>query len=371
MNLLKLLSNLPGWRTHRKLVVIESDDWGSLRAPIPGGLKKMKDLDLPIGGAAGVVYNKYDDLADKEDLESLFDVLQSIRDSNQKTAVLTAISLVANPDFERIEHNNFEKYYYKTLPEYLQIKKRDGVWDLWKEGQHHRLFVPEFHGREHLNVPAWMRALKKNDTLTKAGFKHQFWGFRSQDKSFFRYQGAFDLQVPEDLIVQHEILKDGLALFEKLHQRKASVFVPPNGPINNALEKTAAQYGIQYISSPKIQHEVFGHGKTKKNFRYLGKKNTHQQVFLTRNAFFEPSSPLKTDWIDACLKDVETAFKFNKPATISSHRVNYIGVHDQNNRKKSLKALQKLLKQIINKWPEVEFLTSAELGDIIRNTKSN
>jgi predicted RNA-binding protein with PIN domain len=27
----KTLSNLPGWRTSRKIVVIESDDWGSLR----------------------------------------------------------------------------------------------------------------------------------------------------------------------------------------------------------------------------------------------------------------------------------------------------------------------------------------------------
>lgn len=27
------LLNIPGWRTNRKIVVIESDDWGSIRMP--------------------------------------------------------------------------------------------------------------------------------------------------------------------------------------------------------------------------------------------------------------------------------------------------------------------------------------------------
>ena len=30
-NIIKNLSNLPGWRTDRKIVVLESDDWGSIR----------------------------------------------------------------------------------------------------------------------------------------------------------------------------------------------------------------------------------------------------------------------------------------------------------------------------------------------------
>ena len=32
-NALRNLSNLPGWRTSRKIVVIESDDWGTIRMP--------------------------------------------------------------------------------------------------------------------------------------------------------------------------------------------------------------------------------------------------------------------------------------------------------------------------------------------------
>ena len=33
MNIRRTLAALPGWRTKRKLIVLESDDWGSIRMP--------------------------------------------------------------------------------------------------------------------------------------------------------------------------------------------------------------------------------------------------------------------------------------------------------------------------------------------------
>ena len=38
-------SNIPGWRTKRKIVVIESDDWGSIRMP---SLKVFETLNQVI-----------------------------------------------------------------------------------------------------------------------------------------------------------------------------------------------------------------------------------------------------------------------------------------------------------------------------------
>jgi len=368
MSILKSLSNIPGWRTKRKIVVIESDDWGSLRAPSGDGLKKMQDLGLPLGNKEGIRFNKYDDLASSDDLASLFEVLESVKDSKGHSAVLTPLCLVANPDFQKIEKNHFKKYYYHTFLESLELQNKSNAWKLWQEGYQNKLFIPEFHGREHLNVAAWMRDLQKNDNATMQGFKHKFWGFR-QKEGAISYQAAFDLQFQSDLAVQQDILKDGLVLFEKLHGRKAKFFVPPNGPFHHTLEKVAALAGIEYMSTPKIHHEPLGNGKTKKHFRYIGKKNIHQQLYLTRNAFFEPSSIRKTDWVDACLHEIKTAFKFSKPATISSHRVNYIGEHDATNRTNSLMQLSKLLKQIKTNWPDVEFMSSSELGYVITNNR--
>ena len=87
-------------------------------------------------------------------------------------------------------------------------------------------------------------------------------------------------------------------------------------------------------------------------------------MYITRNCFFEPSDKSK-DWLTSCLADIDNAFKWNKPAVISSHRVNYVGSLNEKNRKIGLEQLRTLLNTVIKKWPEVEFMTSSELGDLI------
>ena len=59
------------------------------------------------------------------------------------------------------------------------------------------------------------------------------------------------------------------------------------------------------------------------------------------------------------------AFKFHKPAIISTHRVNYIGVHDGSNRMNGLNNLRRLLANIRKTWPDIEFMTTDQLGYII------
>ena len=54
-----------------------------------------------------------------------------------------------------------------------------------------------------------------------------------------------------------------------------------------------------------------------------------------------------------------------KPVIISSHRLNYIGYIDSNNREKNLKLFRELLQQIVKYWPDVEFISSDKLADII------
>ena len=65
------------------------------------------------------------------------------------------------------------------------------------------------------------------------------------------------------------------------------------------------------------------------------------------------------------MSDIAIAFKWNKPAIISSHRVNYIGSLNPANRSHGLKHLEDLIQQIVRKWSNVEFMTSSELGTLI------
>lgn len=100
----KELYNMIGWRTNRHLVVIESDDWGSIRTPS----REVYDTFLREGVRVdNDAYCRYDGLATKEDLMRLFEVLQSVRDKNGRPAVLTANTLSENPVFDKIRESGF------------------------------------------------------------------------------------------------------------------------------------------------------------------------------------------------------------------------------------------------------------------------
>jgi hypothetical protein len=355
------IKNMIGKSFKEKYLIIESDDWGSIRMPSKEIYHKLKSKGLDLGVGESERYNLTDTLASSQDFEALFEVLRKHKDANNNHPVFTAISVVANPDFEKIKQNNFQSYFFEPFTETLNKYNRSDAINLWKQGKEENLFIPEFHAREHLNVEVWMRMLRNNDSHTRIGLDHGCWGFLTNAPYGISYQASFELEYPDDVINQKEILASGLDLFEQIHGYKASYFVPPNGPINNKLEDIAFQKQIKYIGASKVQMETLGHGKWKKNYHWLGQKNKNGQSYITRNAFFEPNAPAN-DWVSSCLKDIDYAFKWNKPAVISSHRTNYIGSLDEENRSKSLKQLNELLGKVLLKWPEVQFITSKELG---------
>jgi hypothetical protein len=370
---LKNLANIPGWRTNRKIVVFESDDWGTLRTSSIEAVNRLiaKGIDFITLDAQRYSYN--DSLATTEDLSALFDVLTSVKDCNNHSTVFTALCLVANPDFHAIRESGFNHYFYEPFTDTLKrFPGCEGSFELWKQGIGAGIFIPQFHGREHLNVIAWMHALKHSHRETLDVFNEGMWGYVNTfyDGRKINYQEAFNIHDPGEVPFLEEILKDGLNLFENLFGYRAKLFVAPNGAFSNKLERTLADNGVEFVSQAKIQQEALGFGKTRKVLHYLGMKNKWNQIYITRNSFFEPGSAVKNDWVGSCLKDIEMAFRWKKPAIISSHRVNYIGSLNINNRHNSLKQLRELLRRIKGLWPDVEFMSSDKLGALIKERKA-
>lgn len=56
-------------------------------------------------------FDKFDTLESNEDLEKLFDILLSFKDHNGNHPVITAVTNIANPEFDKIRENNFEHYF--------------------------------------------------------------------------------------------------------------------------------------------------------------------------------------------------------------------------------------------------------------------
>lgn len=369
------LSNVKGWRTKRHIVVIESDDWGSVRMSSLESFERLKAIGMPIERGQ---YNRYDALESNQDLEMLFDTLSQFKDSTGRHPVMTGVNVVANPDFKAIEENGFNEYVYEPYTKTCErYSEHDRVYELWKQGIEKRLFVPIMHGREHLNAQFWMRALQQGHKSTLAGFKERVTGIPSigiGGEKVPNFQAAFLIDTVDDLAYQKNVIRTGAELFEQLYGFKPKYFVPTNGYFNNTLEKDLYDAGVRYVNTAKRQQEPLGNGQFKINTRFIGDRNQYGQIYLTRNCFFEPAAtgyevPANYDWLNYCLKEIEIAFRWHKPATISSHRVNYIGYLHPENREKGLKALSQLLGEIIKRWPDVEFMTSVELGDLIASTK--
>jgi hypothetical protein len=252
----------------------------------------------------------------------------------------------------------------------LKYSPNDKTFDVWKQGINENLFYPQFHGREHVNVALWMRLLRNNNLIFRKAFDAGLWGLGPEilnvDK--INIQASFDALDKKELVFQQYAIKEGLDLFEKIFKFRSKSYIANNFVWDLSLNEALFENGIRFLQGMKYQKLPYFYGsKRKMIYHYTGQKNQFGQTYLVRNCSFEPTLFKNQDNVSACLKDISKAFFWKKPAIITTHRLNYIGSIVENNRKANLNSLNKLLSEIITMWPNVEFLTTVELGEIINH----
>lgn len=365
MSIRRYLSNALGWKTKRKIVVFESDDWGSIRTRSKADYDAMLSKGLNVDGS---FFTKYDALESNDDLERFFNLLTQFKDSTGRHPVFTPMCIVANPDFEKIEKEGYQKYYFKSLTETArEYPNHDKLIEYWRKGSDERLFVPALHGREHLNVERYLKGVRdETNRGLKIVFEHRSIGASSyKGKQIVEYLGAFHPESKGEIVSLKAIMSDAVKLFSEACGYKPTHFIGPNREPARELDAVLAEDGVKYLTQSKLRKYPKGDDKYGFEFNWLGKKNKIGQTFIMRNSGFEPSGGVNT--VDTCLTEIDIAFKWNKPAVISTHRANYIGEIDLSNADYGLGKLKTLLKEIIHKWPEVEFMTSTELGELINS----
>ena len=363
------IKNIIGWKTKRKIVVFSVDDYGNVRLDS----KQARDNMFAKGLKPTSRFDVYDTLETTGDLAALYDILTSVKDKNGNPAVFTAFAMSANIDFEKMKESGYSTYYYEALP--VTFKKLNGyenTWQLWQEGIQKKLVAPQFHGREHLNIKALMEALKRKDKDTLNCFENRSYAaIADTGYATISFTAGLDFFEFDENETLKEIVADGLNLFEKVYGLKAENFTPcgSNG-YSDTIDPVLAAGGIKYIDTSRFKREHLGKGKMgNKIFNYTGKKNPLGQIYLVRNCVFEPTEDRGVDWVAFCMQQIAAAFRWNLPANISSHRVNFCGHIDPENRQRGLKALKLLLAAIVQRWPDVEFMTSNELGNLINNVE--
>lgn len=367
MVLLDYIKNLPGWNTKQKLVVISADDYGNVRLDSRKARENMNKSGLKIHSR----FDAFDTLETRDDLEALYEVLTSVKDKNGNYVVFTPYTLPCNIDFEKVQNNGYSKYYYEKLPvTFLKLKEHNtnaysGAWNLWNEGIAMRIMAPQFHGREHFNLKAFERKLNSKDEELLTSLKNRsLTSISSSGIPNVGWTAAFSFNDPEEIQTFPEILKTGTDAFESVFGYRSESFTPPAQQFPKVLEKTLRDYGIKNLDKPFTHKRHLGNGKYKRTFNFLGSNKKTGLNTIVRNVVFEPTNG-NINHVEKALQQISAAFTLGKPANISSHRVNYCGLIDEKNRKKGLSALEELLRRIVEKWPDVEFVSTIELGKLI------
>lgn len=373
MNIKKLLTknyvNFRGWSSSKKIVVIESDDWGAIRTPSAKVIDIYKKNNIKVD-----YFINCDTLESEEDLTQLFRLLSSYKDHKGNHPVITANALAANPDFDKIEASGLKEYHYELITEtYKRYYPNADTFGLWKkEGIGKKMLWPQFHGREHLNPMQWMKTLNAGEGDELLAFKNKALYGVIDFPGKPRLQGhmaAFDYHGEEEFNEVAKITEEGLSLFEQLFGFRSKSFVASCSIRTDRLDDVLVKNGVMYHQGGQNYCPTGTVGEYKLVNRYWGDVNKLGQLYWRRNVTFEPSRNPAFNWVDSCMEEINIAFRWGKPAVINSHRVNYVGSLVKENREKNLEMLDSLLSAIMKKWPDVEFMSSDMLGDYITSTK--
>lgn len=350
-------------------VIIESDDWGSIRMPARVTLEELKAKNYSFFD--GIGYDRYDTLANNEDLESLIDTLSSVKDADGHPAKFTMNCVIANPDFAKIRQTGFREYHYELFTETLKrYPHHDRSFSLWLEGLKEGVFKPQFHGREHLNAQMWLHLLQKNCLPVRDCFEKGVFSVQVDETVDARRHSlaAYNISKESEYEFVEKSIVEGLDIFEKLFGYRSESMIAPNYTWDRQIEETAFSCGVKYLQGSRNQRHSYyvmqNEGRTE--VRYTGQRNPIGQIYMVRNCSFEPSENPKKN-ADFCLAQIQQIFNQGHVAIISSHRQNYIGDLYPQNRTENLRQLKDLLTTLVKQYPDVVFLSSDELGHMLDN----
>lgn len=351
--------NATSWKTNKKIVVIESDDWGSTRIHNNKIAASLKLSGINIDECP---FSLYDTLENSSDILALMETLSDIP-SNTHKPVFTINFICGNPDFIEMKKTSFQEYFVRPSNfDYDEFATGNEIKHL-KKGICENLFKIQFHGREHLNPTAYLKLIQKNQNLRKAAEFNVFaLSFANSPDLSFPYLAAFEYFKEDTSRIFIDRIENGITIFKQLFDFKPNSFIAPVYRWSSELELLLAEIEFNSIQGLFKRRDTLTNKVVKRNV----KVNMSNQVQLVRNCFFEPSINPKIDWVNNCFKEIKTSFDYNRPAIISSHRINYVSGRSEINRDDNLKLLSQLLKKVVFKYPDVEFMSSDELAAYVK-----
>lgn len=363
---LKKLTATLGYQTPKKQIIFMSDDWGSVRLKSLAAREALREKGIKVDANR---FDQFDCLETNNDMEALFEVLTKYKDHLGNYPCITAVTNVGNPDFEKIQADHFQNYHLETIDKtYQRYPNSDRVLSLAKQGIEQNIFVPQSHGREHVQVNWWMEELQSKEAMARKVFEQEFF-FLGVDhlqnpKRNRDIAASFDVWTPADIENTKTIAANSLAIFKQLYGFHSINFTPPAMFYSPSLEPVLKQEGVQWLDVGRFFKTPQIEGKEAWQFNYLGRKKKSGLTVLVRNAVFETNFTAENNGVSDCMRNIQQAFDCKQPAIISNHRASFVGGIVEANRTKGLKALDVLLSEILKKWPDAEFIPVNAIGKL-------
>lgn len=349
------LKNALAKRSGQKIVVFESDDWGSQRVPSREAMQRLIEKNIITGKSP---YDR-ESLESGEDIEVLCETLSTVRDCAGSSAVFTCFINPANPDFEKIRESGFDRYFWE--PNSQTLERRGDLIEVkaaWRTGRDEGLLDVEFHGREHLQVALWMEKLRMNPVV-RAAFEEGYYSVQLDELPQIArgFRAAYFFRNEDEITELEEIIQSGALIFMQEYGKPASIFCPPNNIFHPALYAAVELAGCKAIIRHMRNVQPDGQGGQRTVWGQWGVEEAGLSWY-GRNVLFEPEQGYG---LQHTFGQIKSAFAWGVPAIISSHRVNYVGGIDPCVRERGNNALKELLQRITTSWPDVRFMSSSQL----------
>lgn len=330
-----------------KYIIIESDDWGLERALRSESVNKLKKKY----GENKLSRWTLDSLETSEDLNELYDLLENYKNKFENHPVITANFITHNINYSDNENLNFI-----PISKGFNIESED-VRNLYKTGIKNNYIFPQLHGYSHYNLSELGKYFYTEEG--KEAFVNKFLTGKSTIRGNFSFlQGEMSEENSETVK-----FKNASEEFNNLFGFYSKTFIPPTFIIDFKFIKLLKENNISLVQS---SNRLIDSGKRRYKFPYFQKRKG--LYWSVRNARLDPHPDYNFNH-EQCLISIEKSFENKSPAVIDFHRVNFAGRYNPEYRSRTMSELKLLFNNIYDKWPEVKFINTQKLNDILWQQK--
>ncbi len=323
-------------KTNRKIVVIESDDWGQERATNKDAINWAEWKY----GKDNFTRWTTDSLETIEDLKLLFDLLNSFQNSFQNNPIITANFITHN-----IDYKNSSTLTFKSIAE-----TNPALHQMYLTGMNQNILRPQLHGFCHYNLSQVYNYF--NSIEGKEEFENNFFFAKTTIKgNLSTLEGecaTSNLNYEAQLISAQRVFNETFGFYSE-------TFVPPRFIIDSKI--------IKLLSKNKIKCMQGGNrlvNANKQKYLVPFYRKHLNQIWLNRNCRLDPHIDYNYN-SGQCIDSINWAFKNQQPAVIDFHRVNLSGNFTPEYRDKSLHELAKVLTYLKVNHPDTLFISSDNL----------